>query len=199
MKLNLHSQSVTWAAFPGGGGAAGRPGVGVRHSPGLLPAGVGGHVPRSRPTVVHAAAEATLVPPPSLDELHEGAHVGLAPVASHGSSLSVIHQVQGGLRGASPVSAQAPQRPRGSPGAPRVRQEGEEASLTACRCGAVSQRTRVSGVACYKRTRTHMFTCVGVVSYWKTKGNKQGGTNTGNASVKGALSTLYRDPAECVR
>ena len=70
---------------------------------------------RSKLTVVHAAAEATLVPPPSLDELHEGAHVGFAPVASDWSGLSVIHQVQGSLREASPVSMQAPRHSQGPP------------------------------------------------------------------------------------
>lgn len=52
-------------------------------------------------TVVHAAAEATLVPPPSFDELHERAHVGFAPVASDWSSLPMVYQVEGRLEEAS--------------------------------------------------------------------------------------------------
>ena len=57
--------------------------------------------PRAPLTVIHAAAEATLVPPPSFDELHERAHVGFAPVASDWSSLAMVYQVEGRLQEAS--------------------------------------------------------------------------------------------------
>lgn len=54
-------------------------------------------------TVTHAAAEAALEPPSSLDELHERAHVGFAPVASDWPGLAVVHQVEGSLQEASAV------------------------------------------------------------------------------------------------
>ena len=57
--------------------------------------------PRAPLTIIHAAAEATLVPPPSFDELHERAHVGFAPVASDWSSLAMVYQVEGRLQEAS--------------------------------------------------------------------------------------------------
>lgn len=55
-------------------------------------------------TVVDTAAEAALVAPSALRELHERAHVGLASVAPDGPTLSVIHQIQGRLREASKVT-----------------------------------------------------------------------------------------------
>ena len=57
--------------------------------------------PRAPLTVIHAAAEAALVPPPAFDELHERTHVGFAPVASDWSSLPVVYQVEGRLQEAS--------------------------------------------------------------------------------------------------
>lgn len=59
-----------------------------------------GHV-LAPPTVIHAAAKSTLVPPSSFNELHEWAHVGFAPVASDWSSLPMIYQVEGRLQEAS--------------------------------------------------------------------------------------------------
>lgn len=52
-------------------------------------------------TFVHAAAEAALEAPAALNELHEGAHVGFAAVAAHRPRLSMVHQVEGCLEGAS--------------------------------------------------------------------------------------------------
>lgn len=49
--------------------------------------------------IIHAVAESTLIPPSTLDELHKGAHVGFAPVASHWTTVTVIYQEQWSLIG----------------------------------------------------------------------------------------------------
>ena len=46
---------------------------------------------RSERTFVDAVAEGTLEAAASVDELHVGTHVGLAPVAPDGPGLAVVH------------------------------------------------------------------------------------------------------------
>ena len=50
-----------------------------------------GSPPRSNLTFVDAVAEGTLEAAASINELHVGTHVGLAPIAPDGARLTVVH------------------------------------------------------------------------------------------------------------
>lgn len=49
-------------------------------------------------TFINAVTEGALVAAPPVDEVHEGAHVGLASVTAEWASLAVVYNVQGSLQ-----------------------------------------------------------------------------------------------------